>query len=321
MKKWPKNLTGIDVNGVMPIARVEDIIRPSGNKEAWLCECPFCDNEFVVARNDIITGHTKSCGCINHKRQKLNLTDQRFGLLVVKCLDHIHTTNGGQKVAYWLCVCDCGNSVVVSQNSLKNGYTLSCGCYRKKKLSEIKALDLTNCRFGMLLVLERVEGRTKHRDAIWKCLCDCGKIVEVPSSYLLSYHTLSCGCRGRSAGETAISCILDKINAPYKSWFEFDDLKGNKNMPLRFDFALFDYQHNLLGLIEYQGEQHYNENKGSFGFVQRSRTDLQKKEYCQKRNIILEEIRYNENIINALQKSLKTIYSHANFVLSPKGKV
>lgn len=321
MMKWPKDLKGVNVHGIIPIARVEDIIRPSGNKEAWLCECPYCSNEFIAARNDIVTGHTKSCGCLNYNRQREDLSGQRYGFLFIEKLDHIHITPSGQKIPYWLCLCDCGNKAVVSQNALKNGYVLSCGCFRKKKLSKIKALDLTNRRFGMLLVLERIEGRTNHRNAIWKCLCDCGKICEVPSPYLLSYHTLSCGCKGRSSGETAISLILDKINAPYETWFAFDDLKGNKNMPLRFDFALFDYNHMLLGLIEYQGEQHYKENKGTFGAVQRLRTDPQKREYCRNHNIILEEIRYDENIINALQKALKTIYSHANFVLSPKGKV
>ena len=118
-----------------------------------------------------------------------------------------------------------------------------------------------------------------------------------------------------------ISLLLDKINAPYKPWFAFDDLKGKRNMPLRFDFALFDYDGNLLGLIEYQGEQHYKNKKGKFGEIQRLTTDPIKKEYCKNNNIILKEIRYDDNIINALHNALDNIYSHANFVLSPKGKV
>lgn len=32
--------------------------------------------------------------------------------------------------AYWKCICDCGNIVVVCGNSLRSGATTSCGCYR-----------------------------------------------------------------------------------------------------------------------------------------------------------------------------------------------
>lgn len=49
-------------------------------------------------------------------------------------------------------------------------------------------------RFGKLLVLERAtKGET--RSVKWKCQCDCGKIVETPStSRLLTGRTRSCGC-------------------------------------------------------------------------------------------------------------------------------
>lgn len=33
----------------------------------------------------------------------------------------------------WRCRCSCGKEVVVFASSLRNGNTLSCGCYRKKR--------------------------------------------------------------------------------------------------------------------------------------------------------------------------------------------
>ena len=36
----------------------------------------------------------------------------------------------------WLCKCDCGNKTIVSAGSLKNGNTKSCGCIRKKYMTE-----------------------------------------------------------------------------------------------------------------------------------------------------------------------------------------
>ena len=64
---------------------------------------------------------------------KIDLTGQRFGRLVVMRFDHFK--RGGinkHKNAYWLCRCDCGNTKIISSNSLRSGKTFSCGCYRKE---------------------------------------------------------------------------------------------------------------------------------------------------------------------------------------------
>ena len=60
-----------------------------------------------------------------------------------------------------------------------------------------KEVNLIGKRFGRLLVTEylglkkRKDGRNnKH----WKCVCDCGAIVERSSAALSSGHTISCGC-------------------------------------------------------------------------------------------------------------------------------
>lgn len=53
--------------------------------------------------------------------------------------------------------------------------------------------DLTNKRFGRLLVLERAEN-DKHGSTKWKCLCDCGKNVNVIRQSLVLGLTKSCGC-------------------------------------------------------------------------------------------------------------------------------
>jgi len=57
-----------------------------------------------------------------------NLMDQVFGRLKVKNQVVSHVTKGGNKIAKWLCVCDCGREKVVSTNSLTQGKTSSCGC-------------------------------------------------------------------------------------------------------------------------------------------------------------------------------------------------
>lgn len=57
-------------------------------------------------------------------RKPLNLTGQRFGrLTAVKAKG---SNNQGNLM--WLCLCDCGKTVIVNSQNLKNGHTKSCGC-------------------------------------------------------------------------------------------------------------------------------------------------------------------------------------------------
>lgn len=56
-----------------------------------------------------------------------------------------------------------------------------------------KLIDLTGQRFGRLVVLDYL-GLNKHRKAVWRCRCDCGKNVTAIGTELRSGHTKSCGC-------------------------------------------------------------------------------------------------------------------------------
>ena len=58
------------------------------------------------------------------------------------------------------------------------------------------AKNLTNMRFGELLVLYPI-GQTKDHRVLWKCKCDCGNDCEVSSKCLLNGSTKSCGCRNK----------------------------------------------------------------------------------------------------------------------------
>lgn len=37
--------------------------------------------------------------------------------------------------SYWWCKCDCGNNCKVQSSALKGNYTVSCGCYRKQRVT------------------------------------------------------------------------------------------------------------------------------------------------------------------------------------------
>ena len=56
-----------------------------------------------------------------------NISGNKYGRLTVIS----RAPNEGTRAA-WNCLCDCGNSVIVSGKKLRTEHTKSCGCYRKE---------------------------------------------------------------------------------------------------------------------------------------------------------------------------------------------
>ena len=120
-----------------------------------------------------------------------DLTGQRFGLLTA-----VSRSDKGPG-AHFNCVCDCGQSKVVSSINLKFGRVQSCGCLRHRS----RAHDLTGQVFGRLTVLGRAENQRPGR-AMWTCECSCGNTTVVPAPHLTKGETKSCGCLQRTHGES-----------------------------------------------------------------------------------------------------------------------
>ena len=56
-----------------------------------------------------------------------------------------------------------------------------------------EAMQLDGKKFGRLTVIERLPNSKTDR-TMWRCLCDCGRIVDIVGSNLRSGNTSSCGC-------------------------------------------------------------------------------------------------------------------------------
>lgn len=278
----------------------------------WNCVCLLCGNHFVSKGNNLTSGNTTSCGCTNKaavsKAQLNDLTGQRFGRwIVIERAEDAVRPNGNRKTR-WLCKCDCGAVKPVLADKLVSGESTSCGCYAIEYRSERYAEDLTGQRFNHLLVLERVGNVDNNAHVAWLCLCDCGNHTIVRSASLKSQHIQSCGCKKYSINEGTISNILKIENIRFAKEYTFKDLYRFKGHPLKFDFALFDEENNLIGLIEYQGQQHYQPTiNEEFGKVQREITDRMKQDYCRKNNIRLFEIKYDDNIKQKVYEILKLL--------------
>ena len=64
-----------------------------------------------------------------------------------------------------------------------------------------KFKDLTGRRFGMLVV-SKYSDSDKNGNALWECLCDCGRLSIVSAKDLKSGNTKSCGCYRKSFAVT-----------------------------------------------------------------------------------------------------------------------
>lgn len=65
-------------------------------------------------------------------RGKSDLTNEIFERLLV--ISFSHKNHRGE--LYWLCKCNCGNTIVTQSGNLRQGRTKSCGCIHKESVSK-----------------------------------------------------------------------------------------------------------------------------------------------------------------------------------------
>lgn len=134
-----------------------------------------------------------------------------------------------------------------------------------------------------------------QRRATVECI-HCGHIQDCRFDTLME-GKVSCECfRSRSSGEMLIWHYLKEHNIPHMSEYTFDDLYGDSGQ-LRYDFAIFDNNNNLIALIEFDGEQHFKPVeyfKGTAGFEQRQCYDAIKDNYAIAQKLPLLRIKYTD---------------------------
>lgn len=274
--------------GEITVLEYDSEISQQKKRSYWKCKCS-CGNIKSI-RVDVLK-NIQTCGECSGTR---NLIGKKFGRLTVlkKCgVDKNRHT-------IWLCQCDCGNTKEVLGTHLVSNKVQSCGCLLLERVKQPRPKnvhDLTNQRFGKLIAKSYT---IENGHAKWLCQCDCGNTIEVYGTNLISNQTCSCGCMKRTSyGETVIQEYLQQNNITFQREYSFKDLR--LKLPLRFDFAIFQ-NNKLFCLIEFQGIQHYEKQNNGWGDVQRNITDSMKVDYCNKLNIPLYIIKYDEDIVTRL---------------------
>ena len=232
--------------------------------------------------------------------------NKKYGLLTP-----IELTKDKNNRTAWLCKCDCGNTKIVRGPDLRTGRVTSCGYKCPLRYTRNGTfIDETGNKYGKLTVLYRanLDHTTKVK---WHCKCECGNECDVSGSDLRNGKQQSCGCM-RSKGENLINEFLISNQINFKREYSFENLLGYNNGKLRFDFALFNSLNKIVGLIEFQGEQHFypvNTFGGIDSFIERKFNDNKKIEYCNNNNIPLLLLRKNDNMELKLNKYITKIYN------------
>lgn len=100
-----------------------------------------------------------------------------------------------------------------------------------------------------------------------------------------------------SRGEIKIREILEEAGLSFTMEQSFEGLTSPNGHLLRFDFCVFDDDHNIDFLIEYQGKQHFEPSSkfgGKRGFYQQQYNDNKKRRFCLLNDLKLIEIPYTE---------------------------
>lgn len=121
-----------------------------------------------------------------------DITGQRFGALVA-----VKRTDEKNYYGYfWLFNCDCGKQIKAQGSSVPK----SCGCLTGSLISKSRFKDLSGKIFGQLKVIKKI-GRDKNNNALWECLCVCGKSRNFTTATLNGGDRTSCGCGANYKGE------------------------------------------------------------------------------------------------------------------------
>ena len=94
-------------------------------------------------------------------RKAIDMTGQQFGRLTVKerVIDPNDTND-----AKWLCVCECGNEIIVSRPHLVRGHILSCKCLQKELVGN-RAKKHGGCKTRLYSIWHHMKERCNNPNA------------------------------------------------------------------------------------------------------------------------------------------------------------
>lgn len=261
------------------------------SRTMWYCDCDCGEVNVIVSTDYLRRSKCPSCGCeakksrIEHNR--VNNIGEKYGRLTI--VDIIWDANRSKAI----CKCDCGNDYIGVKSDIVNGHTKSCGCLHSEITSITNTKDWSGhiSESGVKFIMQH--HMNNKGQWVWECECPvCGNLFYELPAKVNNGHTTSCGCRIQSFGESYVCSLLEEMNVDFIPQYSFNDCKYIN--VLHFDFAIMK-NGRLLGLIEYDGKQHFEPIEffgGQDGFKQSQRRDEIKNAYCTAHEIPLLRLPY-----------------------------
>ena len=296
-----KDLVGQRFGRLVVIDRAKSKIDSSGkSRTRWNCVCD-CGNNCTVLADYLKQSVCPSCGCEATKnrveKNRKNNIGEKYGRLTI--VDIIWD----QKPTRAVCKCDCGNDFVGTKTDIIIGHTQSCGCLQSEMASESNTKNWNGIVADSGVEFIKQHHMNSKGQWVWECKCPlCNNLFYELPAKVNNGHTTSCGCRIQSFGEQYIQSLLENLHIEFKPQYSFSDCKCV--YILHFDFAIFN-NGTLLGLIEYDGRQHFEPVEffgGQEGFKKTKIRDEIKNTYCKTNNIPLLRIPYTLSIQDIEEK-------------------
>ncbi len=243
--------------------------------------------------------------CVN----RLKYTTESFGVKIKELSNEEYRVLGeyiNNKTKIKIKHLVCGHEWDIRPNDFLKGHRCpQCASNLKKNTEQFQNIISKIYNNEYRLISEYINNKTslllKH---------SCGCVFKRSPYYILKNNVLCPKCYRLSKGEKYICDYLINNNINFIQHYSIDKCK-NINV-LSFDFVILNNNNNLLGLIEYQGKQHYESIEhwgGQENLEYTQNNDNIKYNYCLNNNIPLLCIPYWEfkNIENILNNYLKEV--------------
>lgn len=278
------------------------INEPENNQSPMMLKCS-CGRIFTTTYARVKQFHKTKCDVCTGRKLDKQYVEEYLVQHGATLMSDYKITNGKIKIK-----CHCGNIFETTFSKVKNRNKFRCN---KCTIGRDNSMYLTIEEVDDVLRKNKIERLSEYIDSSKKMTlrCRCGKIFKRSFNKIQNGQIVCNTCsKHTSKIELLAEEFLDKNKCNYVEQYHFPDLKTRNNVYLRFDFALFDSDMNLLCLVELDGEQHYHPVKawgGKEGFERRTMLDNMKNKYCQEHNIKLYRIPYwNFNKINEEMKNI-----------------
>jgi hypothetical protein len=266
--------------------------RTAGGRDGQGTGCPYCSNQKACEDNSILTTHPEL--------MKQWDFSKNIGISPADCVA------GSHKIVWWKCSAAEDHEWEASLYNRTRNHT-GCPCCCEKGFG--KKVVKSNCLQATHPSITKEWHPTKNTLTPMDVTCWSNKkawfLCKNNSSHEWECRISSrsrgdqCPFCASSKGENAIKEWLDKNNIDYKREYKIDGCVNKRRLP--FDFAVFQGK-KLLGLIEYQGRQHYEPIEyfgGLKSMLLLQKNDKIKLEYCKRHNIPLLAVHHTElNSIN-----------------------